>query len=208
MEKILDYFSIEGAVGGSQEWFRNVVMYIGGCAAATACDCCIYLALHRGMAKLYPYDVHKLTKKDYINFSMKMKPFLRPRVNGVNKLWMFSEGLGNYLSDVGEQHISMDEFSGSEDLQAAEEFIRQHINSGYPVPYLLLKHKNEYFKDFVWHWFLCYGYEEKADGMWITAATYGRSHSLSLRDLWMTGYEEKGGLIGLKSSDICKKNCG
>ena len=183
-------------------------MYIGGCAAATACDCCIYLALYRGMAKLYPYDVHKLTKKDYINFSLKMKPFLRPRVNGVNKLWMFTKGLGNYLSDVGEQHISMDEFSGSEDLQAAEEFIRQHINSGYPVPYLLLKHKNEYFKDFVWHWFLCYGYEEKADGMWITAATYGRSHSLSLRDLWMTGYAEKGGLIGLKSSDICKKNCG
>lgn len=36
MNKVLDYFSIEGAVGGSQEWFRNVVMYIGGCAAATA----------------------------------------------------------------------------------------------------------------------------------------------------------------------------
>ena len=107
MNKVLDYFSIEGAVGGSQEWFRNVVMYIGGCAAATACDCCIYLALHRGLTKLYPYDVHKLTKKDYINFSMKMKPFLKPRVNGVNKLWMFTEGLGNYLSDVGEQHISM-----------------------------------------------------------------------------------------------------
>ena len=29
MKKILDYFSVEGAVGGSQEWFRNVVMYIG-----------------------------------------------------------------------------------------------------------------------------------------------------------------------------------
>lgn len=208
MNKVLDYFSIEGAVGGSQEWFRNVVMYIGGCAAAVACDCCIYLALHRGLTKLYPYDVHKLTKKDYINFSMKMKPFLKPRVNGVNKLWMFTEGLGNYLSDVGEQHISMEEFPGSEDLRAAEEFIRQYINSGYPVPYLLLKHKNEYFKDFVWHWFLCYGYEEKADGMWIRVATYGRSHSLLLRDLWMTGYEEKGGLIGLKSFDVCKKNCG
>ena len=62
MNKVLDYFSIEGAVGGSQEWFRNVVMYIGGCAAATACDCCIYLALHRGLTKLYPYDVHKLTE--------------------------------------------------------------------------------------------------------------------------------------------------
>ena len=110
MGKILDYFSIEGAVGGSQEWFRNVVMHIGGCAAATACDCCIYLALHRGLTKLYPYDVHMLTKRDYINFSMKMKPYLRPRVNGVNKLWMFTEGLGHYLSDMSERHISMEEF--------------------------------------------------------------------------------------------------
>lgn len=32
MKKILDYFSIDGAVGGNQEWFKNVVMYIGGCA--------------------------------------------------------------------------------------------------------------------------------------------------------------------------------
>ena len=33
-KKILDYFTIDGAVGGNQEWFKNVVMYIGGCAAA------------------------------------------------------------------------------------------------------------------------------------------------------------------------------
>lgn len=201
MKKILDYFSVEGAVGGSQGWFRNVVMYIGGCAAATACDCCIYLALQRGMTNLYPYDVHALTKRDYINFSMKMKPYLRPRVSGVNKLWLFTEGFGNYLSDVGERRISMEELAGTEDLRTAEDFIKRHIDSGYPVPYLLLRHKDEHFKDFVWHWFLCYGYEEKADGMWITAATYGRSHSFLLKDLWATGYKEKGGLIGLKLSD-------
>ena len=33
MKKILNYFSVDGAVGGNQEWFKNVVMYIGGCAA-------------------------------------------------------------------------------------------------------------------------------------------------------------------------------
>lgn len=43
MKQILDYFMIDGEVGGNQDWFRNVVMHIGGCAAATACDCCIYL---------------------------------------------------------------------------------------------------------------------------------------------------------------------
>ena len=198
MKKILDYFSIDGAVGGSQEWFKNLVMYIGGCAAATACDCCIYLALHRGMTHLYPYDVQALTKQDYIDFSMKMKPYLRPRVNGVNKLWMFTEGFGKYLSDAGEHHLRLEELPGTEDCRAAEEFIRKHIDSGYPVPYLMLRHKKAYYKDFVWHWFLCYGYEYREEEMWITVATYGVSSVFRLSDLWNTGYEEKGGLIGLK----------
>lgn len=113
MKKILEYFSVDGAVGGSQEWFKNVVMYIGGCAAATACDCCIYLALHQGMEHLYPFDVRNLSRRDYVDFSMKMKPYLKPRVNGVNKLWMFTEGFGNYLSDCGEHGIIMEELSGS-----------------------------------------------------------------------------------------------
>ena len=201
MKNILDYFTIEGAVGGSQEWFKNVVMYIGGCAAATACDCCIYLALSRGMTKLYPYDVHALTKKDYIDFSMKMKPYLKPRVNGVNKLYMFTEGFGRYLEDVGEQRIEMDELPGTRSVREAEEFVRAHIDGGCPVPWLMLRHKKARYKDFVWHWFLCYGYEESADGLRITVATYGASHTLPLRDLWDTGYEEKGGLIGLRMKE-------
>lgn len=48
MEKVLKYFTIDGAVGGSQAWFSNVVMNMGGCAAVTACDSSIYFALHSG----------------------------------------------------------------------------------------------------------------------------------------------------------------
>lgn len=33
--------------------------------------------------------------------------------------------------------------------------------------------------------------------MWITVATYGKASIFRLKDLWDTGYEEKGGLIGL-----------
>ena len=199
MKRILDYFSIDGAVGGNQEWFHNFLMYMGGCAAATACDCCIYLALRRGMTHLYPYNVHQLTKQDYIDFSGKMKPYLKPRVNGVNKTSLFTEGFGKYLRDVGEDNLMMEELSGTESLEKAEDFIRRQIDSGYPVPYLMLKHKKECYKDFVWHWFLCYGYEEREDGFWITVATYGEASVFSLRDLWDTGYEEKGGIVGFKT---------
>ena len=56
MERHLDYFEIEGSYGGSQDWFTNIVMHVGGCGAATACDTCIYLALRKGMKGLYPGD--------------------------------------------------------------------------------------------------------------------------------------------------------
>jgi len=115
MERHLDYFEIEGSYGGSQDWFTNIVMHVGGCGAATACDTCIYLALRKGMKGLYPGDAGRLTKQAYKEFSMKMKPYLRPRVNGVNKLWMFTEGFGSYLSDMGEHSLRMEEFPGTED---------------------------------------------------------------------------------------------
>lgn len=197
MKRILPYFTIDGAVGGSQDWFTNVVMHIGGCAAATACDSCIYLALRRGMEHLYPYNIHELDRKSYVDFSMKMKPYLRPRVNGVNRLYMFREGFSRYLEDIGEKNLKMEELSGDESPEAAEQFVREHIDAGMPVPYLMLRHRKAYYKDFVWHWFLCYGYEERQDGMWIRVATYGEASEFSLRDLWDTGYEEKGGMIGL-----------
>ena len=200
MKKILEYFTVDGAVGGSQEWFRNVVMYIGGCAAATACDCCIYLALRMGMVHLYPHDIQALSRRDYVDFSMKMKPYLKPRVNGVNRLYMFTDGFGAYLRDAGESNIRMEELPGQEPCEQAAAFIRRHIDDVYPVPYLMLRHKKSYYKDFIWHWFLCYGYEERTDGMWITVATYGRSYTFSLRDMWDTGYAEKGGLIGFHNT--------
>ena len=72
---------------------------MGGCAAATACDSCIYLAKYKGLEQLYPGNVEEMTKEDYISFSMKMKPYLRPRIQGVKKLSMFLEGFDRYLED-------------------------------------------------------------------------------------------------------------
>ncbi len=197
MKKQLDYFMIDGEVGGNQDWFHNIVMHVGGCAAATACDTSIYLALRRGMEHLYPFDIHALNKEEYIQFSMKMKPYLRPRMQGVNKLWMFTEGYGNYLKSVGEDRIQFEEFTGEHTAEEAQQFIKKQIDAGYPIPYLMLRHTKPEYKEFVWHWFLCYGYEETEEDFKITVATYGESTTFSLKDLWNTGYEEKGGLIGL-----------
>lgn len=195
MKRHLDYFTIDGAVGGNQDWFRNFVMHMGGCAAATACDSCIYLAMYQGRTHLYPFNIEKLEKEDYIRFSMKMKPYIRPRVGGVKKLSMFIDGFEKYLRDVGEKDLKVTGFSGEESVNEAKAVIRQQIDAGFPIPYLMLCHQNPKFEDFTWHWFLCYGYEETKEDFQITVATYGEAATFSLEELWNTGYEERGGMI-------------
>ena len=195
MKQKLDYFTIAGGVGGNQDWFRNVVMNMGGCAAATACDSCIYFALYEGKQHLYPFNIQELTKEDYIQFSMKMKPYIPPRMGGVKKLSMYIDGFQKYLTDVGEPHLKMYEFSGESSADEAAIFIKQQIDLGYPVPYLMLNHKEKKYKDFMCHWFLLYGYEETENDLFITVATYGEATTFSLKSLWNTGFAEKGGLI-------------
>ena len=195
-ERILPYFSIDGEVGGNQEWFTNLVMKMGGCAAATACDSSIYFALYRNRPGLYPFDRHALTRQDYIRFGMQMKPYIRPRIGGVRTLAAYAEGFENYLKDRGEEGIAMEAFSGEESLEKADRAIREQIDRGLVVPYLLLNHRDrKKFEDFIWHWFLLYGYREGPQGLEVWTATYGEGTLLSLEQLWDTGEEEKGGLI-------------
>ena len=52
MKKELEYFTIDDEFGGNQDWFTNIVMNIGGCGAATACDSCIYFAKYMGIVLL------------------------------------------------------------------------------------------------------------------------------------------------------------
>ena len=203
MKKELDYFTIEGCYGGNQDWFTNLIMHMGGCAAATACDSCIYFGLqNEKMKPLYPFNRECLTKEDYKAFSQIMKPYLKPRAGGVRKLSWFVEGLERYIQDVNEAkhtdiYIGMEEFCGDHTWQEAAIFIKEQLDQDIPVPYLLLRHQNEAYKDYIWHWFLLTGYEEKDGKMYIKTATYGESDTFELEDFWNTGCEEKGGLIRL-----------
>lgn len=195
MKKELPHFDVENSYGGNQDWFRDPFMRMGGCAAATACDSCINLALYKGKEYLYPYDVHKLGKEDYIQFSIKMKPYLRPRLEGIKTLDIYIDGLQKYLKDNGERELKATGLSGELSVEKAVTAIRSQIDKEMPVPFLLLKHKNPNMKDFTWHWFLLVGYEEYEKEFYVKTATYGNFHWFSLHELWDTGYKEKGGII-------------
>lgn len=195
MKKELNYFHIGNSYGGNQDWFHNYMMKLGGCGAATACDSCIYFAWNHMKKNVYPYDLEELDKEEYERFAMKMRPYLKPRWSGIDKLSIYVEGMQRYLLDMGNGDVSLSEFAGDEPIETAIEVVKQQINQELPVPFLLLSHKNIELKDFHWHWFLLVGYQETEDDLYVKAATYGEAVWLSLRDMWDTGYQKKGGMI-------------
>lgn len=194
MKKELEYFRIEEAYGGDQEWFLDPMMRIGGCAAVTACDSCIYFDLYKG-TKLYPYEKKQLTKKEYRRFGMRMKPYLRPRWSGIDTLEIYMEGFQKYLADQGCTAIRMLPFSGSRSVSEAKEVVKEQIDRRFPVPCLVLNHQNRAFKDYEWHWFLLTGYADSKGEDKVKIVTYGGRTWLDFAALWDTGYARKGGLI-------------
>ena len=192
MRKELDYFYIENALGWNQEWFQDWSMYDGGCAAVTACDLCIYLARVKGVKALYPYRADNLNKTDYLSFSAIMKKYLHPSWQGIDTLERYLSGLSAYWNHAGAGILKADGLHGTVSWKEAAGQIRERIDDGILVPYLLLYHKNSRFKDFQWHWFNLAGYEKFEDEFYVKAVTYGDFCWFNLRELW--GIRKKVGL--------------
>ena len=99
------------------------------------------------------------------------------------------------MKDVGESNLSMKPLYGEESYDKAKNVVIQQIENKYPIPCLILHHKNHDFEEYVWHWFLLIGYKEYDDNIMVKAVTYGNYEWLDLKELWNTGHERKGGLI-------------
>ena len=190
----LEYFKIGSSCGGSQSWMFDPVMRAGGCAALTTCDIFIYLALYRGKSNLIP-EIKKLTRREYRDFAATMKPYLHPRSTGIKALKTYMDGVRAYLSDIGDSSITLRGVEGYEAYEVARNAIKCSIDGKVPVAYLMLRHKNRDFQEFDWHWFTVIGYGYKNEEFYIKVATYGESHWLPLKELWDTGFSEKGGIV-------------
>ena len=195
MRKELPHFSVGQSYGGNQEWFLERWMRIGGCGAVTACDLCIYLAKYKAMPGLYPFDANRVSREDYLAFGRIMRAYLGPRLLGIHKTQTFVDGFGDYLAGTGARPVRLRGISGEEDVETASAAIREGIDSGFPVPYLMLRHRDEELQDYTWHWFLLNGYDDSGDGFSVKAVTYGESRWLDLRRLWRTGRRKKGGCV-------------
>lgn len=201
MLKELDYFWVGEEYGGRQSLLPDVVMRFAGCAAVTACDSLIYMTLYKNLKNLCPFSTDQLRGRDYVAFFKTVKPYLRPRLMGINRLEIFVAAFKKFLKEHGTFFLDVLPWSGDHDEQNTVETIKQQIDRGFLIPYLLLHHKNPNFENYEWHWFLLTGYDEKPDGRFLVkAVTYGAYEWLDFAKLWNTGYDRKGGLILFKET--------
>ena len=201
MLKELDYFWVGEEYGGRQSLLPDVIMRFAGCAAVTACDSLIYMTLYKNLKNLCPFSTDQLRGRDYVAFFKTVKPYLRPRLMGINRLEIFVAAFKKFLKEHGTFFLDVLPWSGDHDEQDTVNTIRQQIDRGFLIPYLLLHHKNPTFENYEWHWFLLTGYDEKPDGRFmVKAVTYGAYEWLDFAKLWNTGYDRKGGLILFKET--------
>ena len=197
--KELDYFWVGEEYGGRQSLLPDMVMRFAGCAAVTACDSLIYMTLYKNLKNLCPFSTDQLRGRDYVAFFKTVKPYLRPRLMGINRLEIFVSAFKKFLKEHGTFFLDVLPWSGDHDEQNTVETIKQQIDRGFLIPFLLLHHKNPNFENYEWHWFLLTGYDEKPDGRFLVkAVTYGAYEWLDFAKLWNTGYDRKGGLILFK----------
>ena len=203
MLKELDYFWVGEEYGGRQSLLPDMIMRFAGCAAVTACDSLIYMTLYKNLKNLCPFSTDQLRGRDYVAFFKTVKPYLRPRLMGINRLEIFVAAFKKFLKEHGTFFLDVMPWSGDHDEQDTVNTIRQQIDRGFLIPYLLLHHKNPNFENYEWHWFLLTGYDEKPDGRFmVKAVTYGAYEWLDFAKLWNTGYDRKGGLILFKETLI------
>lgn len=199
MLKELDFFWVGEEYGGRQSLLPDMIMRFAGCAAVTACDSLIYMTLYKNLKNLCPFSTDQLRGRDYVAFFKTVKPYLRPRLMGINRLEIFVAAFKKFLKEHGTFFLDVLPWSGDHDEQDTVNTIRQQIDRGFLIPYLLLHHKNPNFENYEWHWFLLTGYDEKPDGRFmVKAVTYGAYEWLDFAKLWNTGYDRKGGLILFK----------
>ena len=201
-KKILDYFTIDGTPGGNQEWLPEWDMNMGGCAAVTACDTCIFLSRLDNCSKfrsLYPFDPKNLSRMDFVKFASVMKPFLTPRYHGIDFLETYICGFYDYMKKVKNNSLILEGISGNVDYETFSSTIINQIDRNFPVPFLLLNHHDIKLDDFEWHWFNLAGYEEIENDVNVLTVTYAEYQWFSLKNLHDTHNTRKGGIIKIRS---------
>ena len=169
MHRELEYFRIGDAPCFNQDTYPDFIMRLGGCAATVACETLLFFEQKGLMPPMRPRADEPLTRESFIDFAMEMKPFLRPRMTGIDRLELFTDGMLAYMKAHGAEEgmeccscmFPIGTLPGDAPFEEAKAALIRQIDREIAVPCLTLQHRDHSFYDYDWHWFMLTGY---ADG--------------------------------------------
>jgi hypothetical protein len=191
----LNFITINDMYGGDQNRFTHRMMRMGGCSTVCACHAAACLAHHNPERRgLSPFSELRVGEEDFHSFARDMFRYVFPGIRGMPSTKLFERAFGRYAASK-DVHVEFHSLQGDASYAEAHAFLRENIDAGYTVQYLLLRHKAEEFSELEWHWFTLTGYEQRAGDLEVVYATFGKRFTAGLKGLWDTGNREKGGMI-------------
>lgn len=79
-----------------------------------------------------------MTKAAYLELGMIMKPYLKPRITGIDKLSIYMEGFTNYLCDRGINDLILTGWSGNHSYESSAELVNTRLMPDGPCRTLIL----------------------------------------------------------------------
>ncbi len=195
MTQELTFVDIDGAYGGDQHWMTHPRQNRGGCSTVCACEISILLAnKYSGLQKLYRPDSLRTPKADFMRYVEEVFDYIYPHEHGLDTLELFVKSYEDFAKTKNTK-VSYHTLDGAAAYEKAEAFVKAAIDNGLPLAYLLLRHTDQRFLEYNWHWFTVTGYAQTASGLELIFGTWGTRRTLPFRDLWNTGHEQKGGMV-------------
>ena len=166
------------AYGGDQEWCRNAWYRRSGCGPTTAVNLCAWYASHcPAMRPLYAGNTEPFSREEYTDQIEELFRFITPGFMGFPYAEKF---VTHFLMYARSRSVQMTGACCDKNASAEQmfDFVRCGIDTGNPVPLLILHHRAKALSDDQWHWITVSGYTDGTDGRQLIASNCGE------RELW------------------------
>ena len=189
----------ELAVGGSQDWYPGRWQKLSGCGPTAASNLIWYMSRTRpGLKTLC--DVGAGDYGHFLELMLEFFSHLTPGLKGVNKSWMFIDGITRFCAarnmTLGSRALEIPkELHERPGIDSAGSFITAALQADAPLGFLNLNSGTlADFED--WHWVTIIGYDAEETAATITDK--GRVQHVDLSE-WLKTSKLGGAMVYLES---------
>ena len=161
LPRILDENSQVIGYGGNQEWYADKWARQAGCASVTAANIAACYALNDlRMAALAPDSQARMKREEYLALMGEMYSRMKPGLMG----YPYPDRLGREFSIYAKEkgiNLIPTVMTVWKDWREGYQEVKESIDAGGAVGFLILKHRAPELQEDLWHWITICGYEEE-----------------------------------------------